>query len=129
VNTAGESRREGRGLGETTAQRLFYKVFMPLAVLANLALGVKILTGLGPQSWAEWLQVCTGAFCCLVAGWLAAAAWSRSYWSRSMAAQVALWRRIADAFFAWLEQEPVPEESLRTLKSSLDEVVPDSTRR
>jgi hypothetical protein len=46
-----------------------------------------------------------------------------------MARQVALWRRIADTFFVWLEEAPLPPESLRTLKSSLDEVVPDSSRR
>jgi hypothetical protein len=41
-----------------------------------------------------------------------------------MARQVAVWRRIADAFFAWLEDAPLPPEALHRLKSSLDEVVP-----
>jgi hypothetical protein len=41
-----------------------------------------------------------------------------------MARQVALWRQIADAFFTWLEEAPLPPESLRNLKSSLDRVVP-----
>ena len=70
-----------------------------------------------------------GAFCCVVAGWLAAAAWSKSYWNRSMARQVALWRRIADTIFAWLEDAPLPAESLHTLKSSLEEVVPRTEAR
>ncbi len=103
---------------------LFYAIFLPIAVAANLALGVFILRGLDPQGWIGWLQVGTGAFCCLVAGWLAAAAWSKSYWSHTMARQVAMWRRITDAFFSWLEDVPLPAESLNRLKTSLDEVVP-----
>lgn len=106
------------------AERMFYRLFLPLGVLANLALGVVILTGLGPQSWAEWLEIGTGGFCCLIAGWLAAAAWSRSYWSRSQARQVAVWRQIADAFFDWLEEAPLPVDALSRLKTSLDQVVP-----
>ena len=114
---------------ETRVQRLFFKVFVPLGAIVNVGLGLVILTGLKPESWSGWLQVGTGAFCCVIAGWLAASAWSRSYWRQSMATQVAVWRRIADAFFAWLEEAPLPAESLRRLKSSLDEVVPNSTRR
>src|SRR5437016_12258682 len=97
-------------LRETRSQRFFYAMFLPLGVLANLGLGVFILTGLHPASWPEWLQVGTGALCCVIAGWLAAAAWSKSYWHRSMARQVATWRRIADAFFAWIEEAPRSEE-------------------
>lgn len=109
--------------------RLFYRVFLPLAVLANLGLGVVILGGLRPDGWTGWLEVGTGAFCCLVAGWLAAAAWSKSYWNNAMARQVAVWRRIADAFFGWLEDAPVPAEALTRLKTSLDEVVPNPNPR
>ena len=105
-------------LRETRSQRFFYAMFLPLGVLANLGLGVFILT-----------QVGTGALCCVIAGWLAAAAWSKSYWHRSMARQVATWRRIADAFFAWIEEAPVPPEALRSLRSSLEEAVPSSERR
>ena len=112
---------------ETRPQRMFFAVFLPLGVVVNVALGlVIIINALNPQGWAEWLQVVTGAFCCVVGGWLAAAAWSKSYWNRNMARQVAMWRRIADAFFVWLENAPVPAESLHGLKSSLDEVVPNS---
>jgi len=104
--------------------RFFYKVFLPLGVVANLALGIVILTGLQYTHWYEWLQVGTGAFCCMVAGWLAAAVWSKSYWNRNMARQVTLWRQIADTFFAWLEDAPLPAEAIHRLKSSLDQVVP-----
>ena len=115
--------------GENQGQRLFYGLFLPLGVLTNLALGVLILTGLNPVSWSGWLQIGTGGLCCLIAGWLAAAAWSRFYWYRSMSRQVATWRRIADAFFAWVEEAPVPAESLRSLKTSLEEAVPSTESR
>jgi len=108
---------------------LFYRVFLPLGMMANLALGIFILTGLGPQSWSEWLQVGTGAFCCVVAGWLAAAAWSKAYWNKAMKRQVTVWRRIADTFFVWLEDAPLPAEALTQLKTSLDEAVPVGERR
>lgn len=109
--------------------RLFYRVFLPLGVLVNLGLGVFILAGLHPVGWTGGLEVATGAFCCVVAGWLAAAAWSKSYWNNAMARQVAVWRRIADAFFAWLEEAPLPAEALTRLKTSLDEAVPNTDAR
>jgi hypothetical protein len=109
--------------------RLFYKVFLPLGVLANLGLGVLILSGLHPEGWTGKLEVATGAFCCVVAGWLAAAAWSKSYWNNAMARQVFVWRRIADAFFAWLEEAPLPADALNRLKTSLDEAVPNNDPR
>jgi hypothetical protein len=109
--------------------RLFYRVFLPLGVLANLGLGVFILSGLRPEGWTGRLEVATGAFCCVVAGWLAAAAWSKSYWNNTMARQIAVWRRIADAFFAWLEEAPLPAEALTRLKRSLDEAVPNTDAR
>jgi len=114
---------------EATVQTLFYGLFLPLGVVANLALGVVVLTGLNPYTWSDWLLIGTGALCCVIAGWLAAAAWSKFYWHRSMARQVATWRRIADAFFEWLEHAPVPAESLRSLKSSLEDAVPASKIR
>jgi hypothetical protein len=119
----------GARLPETRRQRLFYGLFLPLGVLANLSLGIVILMGLHPASWPDWLLVATGALCCVIAGWLAAAAWSKSYWHRSMARQVATWRRIADAFFVWVEDAPVPAEALLSLRSSLEEAVPGSERR
>jgi len=98
-------------------ESLFFRLFLPIGVVANLVLGVLILTGLKPQSWSDWLQVSTGAFCCVVAGWLAAAAWSKAYWNRAMTC------------FAWLEDAPVPAEALTQLKTSLDEAVPSGERR
>jgi hypothetical protein len=109
---------------------LFYGLFLPVGVLANLSLGVFVITtGLHPASWSDWLVVGTGALCCLIAGWLAAAAWSKFYWYRSMTRQVATWGRIADAFFAWIEEVPVPAEALHSLRSSLEEAVPGSETR
>jgi hypothetical protein len=96
--------------------------------MANLALGIMLFMGLKPEGWSDWLLVGTGAFCCLIAGWLAAAAWSKVYWNRSMARQVALWRQITDAFFTWVEDVPVPAESVHRLQASLDRVVPHSER-
>jgi hypothetical protein len=103
--------------------RLFYRVFLPIAVAVNLGLGVIILSDLRPDGWLGWLEVATGAFCCVVAGWVAAAAWSKSYWGAAMARQITAWRQIADAIFVWLEDVPLPSDSLQRLKQSLDEVV------
>jgi hypothetical protein len=113
-----------------SSRRLFYRVFIPIAVAVNLGFGVVILSYLGPGGRLGWLEVGTGAFCCLVAGWLAASAWSKSYWNAARARQIAAWRQIADAIFAWLEEAPLPAEALQRLKGSLDDVVgqPTSTR-
>jgi len=110
-------------------ESIFFRVFLPVGVVVNLVLGILILTGLRPQNWSDWLQVTTGAFCCLVAGWLAAAAWSKAYWSRAMKRQVTVWHKIADTFFVWLEDAPLPPEALTQLKTSLDEAVPVADRR
>ena len=111
-------------------ESIFFRVFLPVGVVVNLVLGILILTGLRPmQGWSDWLQVITGAFCCLVAGWLAAAAWSKAYWSRAMKRQVTVWHKIADTFFVWLEDAPLPAEALTQLKTSLDEAVPAADRR
>jgi predicted permease len=107
-------------------QRIVYQVFLPVGILANVVLGVFVLYGLRPATWTDWLQVGTGAFCCVVAGWLSAALWSKVYWNRSMARQVAVWRQIADAFFTWVEDVPLPAEAINRLQSSLDKVVPSS---
>jgi hypothetical protein len=108
---------------QRVSQRIFYTVFLPVAVAVNLSLGIVILSRLEPQGWLGLLEVATGAFCCLVAGWLAAASWSKTYWGSAMARQVAIWRQIADTIFAWLEEAPLPAEALHRLKRSLDEVV------
>ena len=120
---------DDRRISPVAREQLFFRLFLPLGILANLGLGVWILADLNPHLWSDWLQLGTGAFCCMVAGWLAAAAWSKSYWSRTMVRQIAVWRRIADTFFAWLEEAPLPPEALHRLKSSLDEAVPQADRR
>jgi hypothetical protein len=107
--------------------RFFYRFFLPVSVAVNLILGVVILYGLEPKGWLGLLQIATGAFCCLVAGWLAAASWSKVYWGNAMARQVAIWRTIADTIFNWLAEAPLPADALQRLKRSLDEVVPLTT--
>lgn len=111
------------------SQRVLHAVFLPLGAAVNLLLGLVVLRGLNPASDVGWLQLTTGAFCCMIAGCLTAAAWSRFYWRRSMARQVMTWRRIADAIFAWVEEAPLPAEALHRLKASLDEVVPNTTQQ
>src|SRR3984893_17853071 len=128
AEVAPEAIRKPR-ISVTRGERLFYRVFLPLGVLANLILGLVLLIDLPPATWSGWLQIAIGAFCCVVAGWLAAAAWSKSYWNRAMTRQVTVWHQIADTFFDWLEDAPLPPEALHGLKTSLDKVVPASEQR
>ena len=114
---------------ESPTQRLLYCVGVPIATLADLSLGLLLLLGLGPPSWQSLLKVGTGALLCAAAGGLAAAAFSRSYWSRNMARQIALWRRISDAFFVWLEDVQLPAEALGSLQSALDEATATYSKR
>src|SRR5437588_2449994 len=102
---------------------IFYRVILPGFTLVNLGLGIFTLTGLGPSGWLKWLELGTGAFCCMIAGLLAGAAWSKFYWGSAMERQVTAWRRIVDAMFGWIEEAPVPADSLRRLKRSLDETL------
>jgi hypothetical protein len=125
----GEKNNVGPRWPLISSPRVFYSVFLPLGAGANLVLGLVVLRGLNPNSDIGWLQLGSGAFCCMVAGWLAAAAWSRFYWNRNLARQVVVWRRIADAIFGWLEEAPPSAEALYKLKSSLDEVVPSAIRQ
>jgi hypothetical protein len=111
-------------MGRVFSGPSFYRVFLPIGVALNLGLGILILSYLRPDAWLGWLEVATGAFCCLVAGWLASAAWSKSYWGGAMARQIAMWRQMADAIFGWLEEAPLPAEALQRLQRSLDDVVP-----
>jgi hypothetical protein len=116
----------GSGMPMKTSGRIFYLIFLPVAVGINLGLGLMILSFLKPFDWVGWLEIATGAFCCVVAGILGATAWSRSYWARAMSRQIVVWRQMADAIFRWLEEAPLPAEALQRLKRSLDEVVPTS---
>lgn len=119
----------GVGTGESKRQTYFYAFFLPLGVAANAGLGVLILAGLSPSSWPAWLEIGTGALCCFIAGWLAAALWSHSYWHRSMVKQVKTWQRITDAFFSWVEEAPLPPDSVRHLRATLEDAVPSAERR
>ena len=107
-------------------RQLFYAIFLPVAVTVNLVLGVIILDELRPTGWLGGLEMTTGAFCCAVAGWLAAAAWSRSYWARAISHQVAAWRQVADAIFGWMEESPPPADALLRLQGSLDDLLPQN---
>lgn len=108
-----------------TQSRWFFRVVLPLGALANLGLGVLLVSNLHPVGWPGWLQLAIGAFCCVIAGWLGSAAWARTYWNDALVKQVTIWRRISDAIFGWLEDAPVPPEALTGLMRSLDEVVPE----
>src|SRR5215471_11437898 len=110
------------------SHRVFYSVFVPFGAIANVGLGVFVLSGLRPDGELNWLQLGTGAICCMIAGWLAAAAWSISYWNRSMARQVAVWRGIADALFVWVDELHVPVEALLRLRTSLEKALPGAER-
>jgi hypothetical protein len=101
----------------------FYKILLPVFTVANLGLGVMVLSQLQPKGELGWLEVGTGAFCCLVAGWLAAAGWSRAYWGVTMTKQVSAWHRMVDAIFGWIEELPVSPEAMNKLKRSLDEAL------
>ena len=118
------ARAGGKRMYARSSGRVFYRVFLPVAVVVNLGLGVLILSYLQPVGWLGWVEVATGAFCCLIAGWLAAAAWSKSYWGSAMTRQIVAWRQIADAIFAWLEEAPLPADALQPLKRSLEELAP-----
>lgn len=102
-------------------------VLLPIGLLASLGLGVALLYGLVSPGWIREIQLGAGASLCLIAGWIASAICSRTYWSRSMARQVAIWRRITDAFFAWVEDVQVSTEALNKLKVWLEEAVPSET--
>jgi hypothetical protein len=102
---------------------IFYRVILPGFILVNLGLGIFTLMALQPAGWLGWMELGTGVFCCAIAGWLAGAGWSKAYWGSAMERQVTAWRRIVDAMFRWIEEAPVPADSLRTLKRSLDETL------
>jgi hypothetical protein len=115
----------GKGIRMDRRRRgiIFYRVILPGFTLVNLGLGIFTLTGLKPNGLLGWMMLGTGVLCCGIAGWLAGAGWSKNYWGSAMERQVTAWRRIVDAMFGWIEDAPVPADSLRTLKRSLDETL------
>jgi hypothetical protein len=102
---------------------VFYRLVLPVFTLVNLGLGVFMLVSVGPTGWTGWMELATGGFCCAIAGCLAGAGWSKNYWSSAMERQISAWRRMADAMFRWIEETPVPVDSLKTLQRSLDETI------
>jgi hypothetical protein len=114
---------EGKGMDRRRRGIIFYRVVLPGFTIVNLGLGVLTLMGLKPMGFTGYMELFTGVFCCGIAGWLAGAGWSKSYWGSAMERQVTAWRRIVDAMFRWIEEAPVPADSLRTLKRSLDETL------
>jgi hypothetical protein len=114
---------KGKNMDRRRRGIIFYRVVLPGFTLVNLGLGVFTLLGLKPAGILGYMELGTGVFCCCIAGWLAGAGWSKSYWGSAMERQVTAWRRIVDAMFRWIEEAPVPADSLRTLKRSLDETL------
>lgn len=102
---------------------IFYWIVLPGFTLVNLGLGIITLANLRPSGWLGWMELGTGVFCCVIAGWLAGVGWSKWYWGSAIERQVTTWRRIVDAMFRWIEEAPVPADSLKTLKRSLDETL------
>lgn len=115
--------RGEKNMVKNSRARLFYSLFLPLAVALNLGLGVVILGELHPTGWLGDLEMATGAFCCAVAGWLSAAAWSRSYWAGAMARQIGAVHQMVDTIFEWMEDSPPPADALLRLEGSLDDVL------
>jgi hypothetical protein len=104
---------------------VLYRIVVPTLALTNLVLAAVVISDIQPGGWRDWLEVGTAGFCCVVAGWLAASIWSKSYWATVIARQVSTWRRMADAILEWIEELPVPSESVDRLKRSLE----DANRR
>jgi hypothetical protein len=111
----------GRRINRTA---LFYRVILPCCVLVNVVLGLYNLSYLKPQGTTGWAVLAGGAFSLILAGFLAGAWWSRTYWRSVMNRQVLTWRGVVDAVFGWIEETPVSADSLRRLKSSIDRSLP-----
>ncbi len=108
---------------------IFYRILLPLLAACNLALGLMTLGGLGRPGWIGAVELGTGAVCCAIGGGLVAAALSKSYWTRAMRRQVAVWRQVSDALIRWLEETRVTDEALARLHASLsDALIPDTKR-
>lgn len=105
--------------------KLFYRVILPVFVVANLALGLFNLSQLGLSSGLSRVEFVGGAFSLVLSGWLAGAWWSRSYWRGVMSRQVRTWHQVVDVLFGWIEEQPVSTDSLHQLKSSIDRSLPN----
>lgn len=110
-----------KGSGERG--RLFYRVVLPVLVLVNLSLGLYDLSLVTPRDPVGLGVLAGGAFTLVLAGWLAGAWWSRLYWRGVMHRQVGVWRDVVDVVFGWIEELPLPAESLRRLKTRIDRTI------
>jgi len=113
--------------GLTAHRRTAGAILLAIGLVASFGLWMGLLDRLVPYGWSGSLQAIAGALLCMSAGWIASAIWSKSKWNQSMARQVAIWRRITDAWFAWVEDIQVSTEALNRLKVSLEEAVPSET--
>ena len=102
-----------------------YLLILPGFTLGGLGVGLFLLTMFRPPVWVTGVELFAGAVCCCVAGWLGGSAWTKSIWGSAMERQVRTWRRIVDAMFGWIEEAPVPADSIHTLKRSLDKAILD----
>jgi hypothetical protein len=102
-------------------ERYLYQLLIPGLAVVNLSLAAFLLGSLHPVGQLGWLVVCSGAFCCVVAGWLGGSLWSKSYWAQVMARQIDEWRRMADTIIEWIEDLPVPSEAIDRLRHRLEE--------
>lgn len=109
----------GHGTPDT---RLFFRFTLPVLATANLVLGIVLLAQPASESWEDLVVRFTGGFCFMVSGWLFAAGWSTAYWSRAIQHYVRHWAQLAEVIFGWLEEAPVPLESLRKLRGSLEDI-------
>ncbi|HEY4868069.1 MAG TPA: hypothetical protein VIK45_21440 [Candidatus Dormibacteraeota bacterium] len=102
---------------------VIYRCVLPAVVLGSVGLGFFWLSMQRPPSWLASLELATGALCCCIAGWVAGSTWTKACWTSAMERQVRTWRRIVDTMFGWIEEAPVPADSIHVLKRSLDKVI------
>jgi hypothetical protein len=108
---------------------IFYRVLLPLLAACNLALGIMTLGGLKRSGWIGAVELGSGAVCCAIGGGLVAAVLSKSYWTRAMRRQVAVWRQVSDALIRWLDETRVTDEALARLHASLTEALIPNRQR
>ncbi len=108
---------------------VFYRALLPVLAACNLALGLMTLGGLERSGWIGALELGTGAVCCAIGGGLVAAALTKSYWTRAMLRQVAVWRQVSDALIRWLDETRVTDEALARLHESLTDALVSNTQR
>lgn len=104
-------------------RRFFYRFVLPGLAITNLALGATLITFLRPGGWLGWIEAATAALCCGVAGWLGGSGWSKAYWSTVINRQVTTWRRMSDTLVEWIEETPIPDDSVDRLRKSIEDSI------